>query len=196
MKQFLILLLLSANTFAQLSPPNKTPIQKHKEIPEFMGIEVDGTMYDIKSQFEAKGFKVKESTKTTLYMTGTLIGDNLEIVASFTPTTKKCYQIAVFMPKENNWYDIKAEYKKYVKLLTDKYGTPTDKFEFFESPYYEGDGYEMSAVGLEKCTYFTYWKKGYGVQISKYKQIKITYENMEMSDQQTEEKEAIDKNIF
>ena len=44
-----------------------------------------------------------------------------------------------------------------VELFTKKYGEPKDHFEFFSSPYYEGDGYELQALRKEKCNYISFW---------------------------------------
>jgi hypothetical protein len=49
-------------------------------------------------------------------------------------------------------------------LLRSKYGKG-ESYEDFESPYYEGDGYEMTAVRIGKCNYFTKYKLTNGMII-------------------------------
>jgi hypothetical protein len=143
---------------------------------EFMGVRPAGKKYEILAKFKAKGFHVTLEKENTLSMEGTMAGKKVELIASFTPISKTCWAFFVYLPVQNNWYDIKTSYQDYVDILTQKYGTPKAHYEFFTSPYYEGDGYEMSAIALEKCTYFTHWDT-IAVSISEFKQIKIQYEN-------------------
>lgn len=61
-----------------------------------------------------------------------------------------------------------------------KYGSPTSHYEFFKDPYYDGDGYELQALELDKCTYFTIWKLDYGnisIQMSSNASLWISYED-------------------
>ena len=56
----------------------------------------------------------------------------------------------------------------------------TDDFEFFSSPF--EDGYELRAVGADKCSYASFFSEigGHiGVQVSPDKCIKVTYEDDE-----------------
>lgn len=183
MKKVLLftLLLLSINLYAQ----------------EFMGIKVDGTKEQLISKFTEKGFKVISNQKGSLVVDGGTIGSTpIEVVILFTPKTKVAWKFAVFLPKQTDWYTIKAEYQKYKDLFISKYGEPESDYHFFSTPYYEGDGYEMSAVGLEKCTYSCFWKDYYAIEISKYKQVKITYENPTNTLLNRKEKTEIESNSF
>ena len=42
-------------------------------------------------------------------------------------------------------------------VLTTKYGAPINCFEYFKSPYEEGDGYEEQAIKLSKAVFTCYW---------------------------------------
>jgi hypothetical protein len=48
-------------------------------------------------------------------------------------------------------------YTDLKRALTAKYGKPDSDFAFFNSPYYEGDGYEESAIKLGKGTFSAFW---------------------------------------
>lgn len=164
---------------------------------EFMGIKVDGTKTDLVTKFKAKGFKVTSNQEGSVIMDGGNIGGTeVEIVILFTPKTKVAWKFAVFLPKRIDWYTIKAEYEKYKELFVTKYGEPESDYHFFSSPYYEGDGYEISAIGLEKCHYACYWKDYYSIEISKYKQVKISYENPTNTLLNKQEKTKIETNSF
>jgi hypothetical protein len=106
----------------------------------------------------------------------------------------------VYFEEEVSWSLLKRTYNKFVNILTDKYGSPTGNLESFKDPYYEGDGYETSALTLEKVNWFTYWSNQPNlyllVEISKYKQVKIVYENSKLTDLATEEYKKVDSKIF
>lgn len=167
---------------------------------EFLGVKVDGTKQEVINKFIAKGFRVvpiKNGIQTATTMKGNYAGTNYEIIIINTPITKKVWKIAVYLPEQISWYSLKSEYNKYLEILTSKYGQPDNSYDFFSSPYYEGDGYEMTALAIEKCNYASYWLDVIiSIEISKYKQIKISYENKANSDLDDQEKEKLNKNVF
>jgi hypothetical protein len=59
-----------------------------------------------------------------------------------------------------------------------------DNYAFFKSPYEEGDGYEMTAVAVEKCFWLSAWEANatypnqtIAVRITKSKRVSLVYEN-------------------
>ena len=77
-------------------------------------------------------------------------------------------------------------------MFVKKYGNPTNNYEFFSKPYYEGDGYELSALRNEKCHYISAFETKNGVvylEISKFKKIEINYEDKANSNIMDREKE-------
>jgi len=164
---------------------------------EFMGVKVEGTRTQIIEAFKAKGFRVTKNSpeEKSIIMKGIINSKEIELFASFTPQSKKCWAFNVYLPEQTSWYDIKKEYNDYLDILIDKYGQPNNKYNFFSSPYYEGDGYEMSALRLEKCTYAAFWDF-VSIQISKFKQVKIHYENATNAALDDEEKKKINLNNF
>lgn len=163
---------------------------------EFMGIKVDGSRQEILSKFKAKGFTYSTEKKNVIVLSGDVGGREAQVFCSFTPKSGKCWKITVFMPEQTSWYSLKSEYEKYVGIMTEKYGKADKSYEFFSSPYYEGDGYELTAVQIEKCTFASFWGVKYSVQISKFKQVKIGYENPVNSKLDDDEKEENNSKIF
>jgi hypothetical protein len=125
-------------------------------------------------------------------------GTEYELFISFTPKTKQVWKLSVFLPEVTSWSRIKSEYENYLGLLTEKYGSPEKAYTFFSTPYYEGDGYEMSAIKLEKCHYSAFWSDSIGIwiEISKFQQVKIVYENAKNSAINDFEKKQINSQIF
>ncbi len=164
---------------------------------EFLGVKVDGKKETVIAAFKSKGFAPSgEMSDNVVTMKGVAAGKNIEINIVSTPLTKTVWKFSVYLPKQSNWYSLKAQYEEYLKLLTEKYGEPTNMYNFFSSPYEEGDGYEMTAVYAEKCHYAAFWKQGYAINISQWKQVNIVYENDVNSDLNRKEKDQVNKNIF
>ena len=168
---------------------------------EFIGIKVDGNINDVVEKFKGKGLKVSNrgsSTPNVISMEGIVGNRNLELNIVCTPTTKIVWKFAVYLPKQTLWTSLKSEYEEYLDLLTKKYGKPKSTYNFFSSPYKEGDGYEMTAVAVEKCTYSAFWPGNLGlyIEISKWKQVKINYENRTNSALSKIEQDEIKNKIF
>lgn len=165
---------------------------------EFLGIKPEGSRLEVVNKFIAKGFKVKpqSANQNVTSMVGNYAGTIYEVNIVNTPTSKKVWKIAVYLPEETNWYSLKDTYEKYVETLTKKYGDPSKSYAFFHSPYYEGDGYEMNAVRLEKCSYLTFWGETIYIEITQWRQVRISYENPVNADLKEKETEKLNSNIF
>jgi hypothetical protein len=157
---------------------------------EFMGVKIDGCGKNQAVQrFIQKGFKTEKQDKTWTQMFGMFNNKKVELYLSYTPVTGKFWKVSIYFPKENDWYTIKNDYFYFKKVLTEKYGEPSNVYENFSSPYFEGDGYEMSAIVLEKCDYVSIWLDiSILLEISKYKQIMLSYENPILSEINDKEK--------
>lgn len=163
---------------------------------EFLGIKVDGNRQTCINKFLAKGFKVSiPPSKTVTSMKGTVGGQPIELLIVVTPTSQKVWKFTVYLPEQNTWENLKYNYNYYVDLFTKKYGEPTNSYSNFNSPYSEGDGYEITGVVVEKCNYSAYWKDVY-IEITKWKQVCINYENEVNGELNTQEKEQLNLNIF
>ena len=160
----------------------------------FDGVKIDGSLNSKIQQYRAKGYVLNKIIPNGAIMKGNAAGRSIELFIFTTEKTKLVYKMVVYLPKHNVWSNIKEEYTKFVDLFIDKYGQPDSEFDFFRDPYYEGDGYEMSAISLEKVVCSAFWinknNTTISVSISKYKQVEITYENdknMEMAQRESSE---------
>lgn len=183
MKKLSLLLLLISCTFITYSQ-------------EFMGIKVEGTRESVIAKYKAKGFKVSiPPSDKVVTMEGIVDNNKVEVLIVSTPVTHKVWQIQVYLPRDASWGDIKHRYESYLSLLTEKYGAPYSSFNFFKDPYYEGDGYEMSAITLNKVVYSAFWEN-VAISISEWKQVCIKYENTENSKLDGEESKTINQAIY
>lgn len=168
---------------------------------EFLGIKVEGNREQVISLFKSKGFVLSsgnDMSKNVVRMEGNAAGKKIELGIVSTPISKTVWKFAIYLPEQSTWSSLKSDYEEYLKILTDKYGEPKSKYNFFSSPYKEGDGYEMTAVSVEKCGYAAFWpdNKNISLKISKWKQVCINYENTVNSALDDKEKATINSNTF
>lgn len=182
MKQLIVLLglLLSVSAFSQ----------------KFDGISIGGDFNTTYNLFLKKGYSATEpAIENGVGMKGYINGMRVEVYLIYTPKSKKVHTCLVYLPKRNSWTDLSIDFDKYVEIITEKYGEAKDIYKTFRDPYYLGDGYELQAITLEKASYFAYWNDGQAsvaVQITKYQQLLVQYENnANMAIKKAEEKSII-----
>lgn len=172
-----------------------------QDVPLFYGIKIDGTYENFDRELKNKGFHFLEKVENSnVYIyKGVFLSQSVELFVVVTPTTKLVWKVSVYFPEYSrsaSWIEIKGDFISLKEQLTTKYGTPTDDFKFFSSPYNEGDGYEMTAVKIGKCSYFTAWSnnvKAVTLQIGEHS-LKLSYENSINAAKAKEEKQKINKN--
>lgn len=177
----IVAVLMIANSYAQ----------------EFMGVKVGGTPAEVIKKMTEKGFTLekKNPDNSQLTMKGKVGNEEIEFLAAFTPTSKVCWKFIVYFEEQNDWYSLKAKYTQKLNMLKEKYGEPTNDFSFFSKPYYEGDGYEMTAVRIEKAHYSAFWAN-MSIEISKYKQVCIGYENPDNVAKKNDETSKLNQSAF
>lgn len=144
---------------------------------EFLGVKVGGTRQECIKKFVAKGFIIQKGTTNVVTMLKGYAGNMpVELFITNTQISKKVLRFTVYLPKESSWSVLKETYNTFLSVLTSKYGEPNSSYANFVDPYYEGDGYEMSAIELDKCNYSAFWDN-ISIDISKYKQVRFYYEN-------------------
>jgi len=179
---FLLLITISVKSFSQ----------------SFNGVEISGNISAAVEKFKLKGFKLSKKEENIYIMSGVLFNEQIELFLFATPITRQYAKCVVYFP-ESSWYSLKRDYTKFVNLFDEKYGYHTSQYEFFSDPYYEGDGYELNALMLDKCTYATFWelaKVSMSVSISKYKQVKLVYENTSIMNALQTERQKQQSRIF
>ncbi len=169
----------------------------------FNGVKIGGTMAQMKFKLEQKGFKTDEIKSNIIWMLGKMATKDVMIGICGTPKTKTAWKvIVIFTDEKVGWYSMKSEYYDTKEILTKKYGSPQECFEYFKSPYYEGDGYEKQAITNEQATFSCYYegveenKMNLSISISKSFNVLIAYENIELSKLFNSEKELIEQNSF
>lgn len=130
---------------------------------KFMGIPIDGTLTSFGTKLSEKGF-VKKSVEGNIHIfKGQFTGKNVDVLVLGSEKTLTVWKVVVWFEKEKSWSSIKSMFEDYKEMFNGKYGVPSNDFHFFSKPYYEGDGYEMQALRMDKCTYSTFWDTLQGI---------------------------------
>lgn len=147
----------------------------------FDGVKIEGAFNSVIEKYKTKGYRLVEKNNDYCQMSGNLNSENIELWLYCSPKSKIATKAVIFFTQKNTWRDLKGQYNIYKGIFTEKYGEPK-VYEYFSTPYEEGDGYEVQAIGLEKCTYMSFWldynNTNMMVSISKYKQVQVSYENI------------------
>lgn len=170
----------------------------------FLGVPISGNVATTIANFKAKGFKFVKQEQYSVSMSGIVDFTPVELYIYNTPTSKQTCKFVIYFDERNSWISLKDDYDRFVTKLTNKYGAPDKNIEEFITPYESGDGYELSAIQLEKAVFSSFWFAGgyersnlsMSVSISKYKQLKVTYENDKLMDKLADEKAKLDYTNF
>lgn len=165
---------------------------------KFKNIPIDGTVTSFISKLKAAGLKHYSDTGINEVLDGTFAGmNNCKVIFASSDKTKTVFRVAVITENEVSWRSLKNTYNTVKETYNNKYGEGRS-YEFFEDPYYEGDGFEFQALRRDKCTYATFYTtpegnisiqmKGSSTSSEGY--LLITYEDDKNFDKAKEEREA------
>lgn len=146
----------------------------------FKGVSMNCTLSSFVSQLTTKGYTKLYMNDRGAVLSGDFAGkQDCKIIVLSTSSSKVVWKVAVQFPEKVSWRSLKTEYETLKESYTEKYGNP-ETFEFFSTPYYEGDGYELQALSLEKCTYTSFFSSPQGnicLKITNDKCVQVGYED-------------------
>lgn len=157
---------------------------------KFMGIEMNCAVDIAMLDLEKKGFEIIDIRKEGYIMSGKFIDRNALVTLHATPKTNLFYRANIFFNEHNSWYSLKSEFLEVVKYYKAKYKSISSSRTFID-PYYEGDGYELQGVSMDKCFYYERFEAEGGkisIEISDMKRVQIRYEdknNAKKNEQET-----------
>jgi hypothetical protein len=166
----------------------------------FDGVPISGDLPTAIARYKAKGYTLDKYTSSGVILNGKILSNNIQLFIFVTPKSKKVYKMVAYLDEDFSWSSLKNNYNRFLNIFIDKYGNPDGSYESFTTPYFEGDGYELSAVGLDKVNYSAYWLNKYAmnlaIEISTFKQVKLTYENKELMSIKRTEQAQIEASAF
>jgi len=157
---------------------------------KFMGIEMNCVVDIAMLDLEKKGFEIIDIRKEGYIMSGKFIDRNALVTLHATPKTNLLYRANIFFNEHTSWYSLKSEFLEVVKYYKAKYKSISSSRTFID-PYYEGDGYELQGVSMDKCFYYERFEAEGGkisIEISDMKRVQIRYEdknNAKKNEQET-----------
>jgi len=106
------------------------------------------------------GFKLISSDNGITTLQGEFAGFKDCIIGIPTLNNKDLVAIvAIIFPEQKTWSMLSSNYFSLKKLLTEKYGEPSECVEKFESELMASDDNgKMMEVGLDNCKYFTIYE--------------------------------------
>jgi hypothetical protein len=157
---------------------------------KFNGVELNQNAQVVINSFIAKGWVQSNKTKDYTTLKGKIANEEVLLTIYPTITSRKCRKIMALYTSPDSWDEAVSLYEQKCEIITNKYGSPVFINETFYDPYYLGDGYEIQALGNDKCEYLRIWEKivGYpnvtiGVEIGNAGMVMVAYEintNMEL----------------
>ena len=168
----------------------------------FDGVKIGGTMAQMRFKLEQKGYKLDEVKNNAVWMKGTLANKKVSVGIIGSLKSKTVWKVVAFFDSKNDWYSLKNEFESINNILAKKYGETESCYRFFSTPYYEGDGYEISALANDKVTFACYYKNKeegkltLSIEINSSACILLSYENIENTILMNKEKEEAEMSSF
>jgi hypothetical protein len=151
----------------------------------FSGIPLSGNVDVFRQKLATKGFVYQKTIASGYLYTGKIANEKVDVYVMHTRKNRYVYKVVVYFPENFTFERLIANYEEKVAVLISKYGEPSDSFDYFTSPYFYGDGYELQAVSSGNYTKFCVWTEGVHsdfpklVQVSRTNCVMIMYENTE-----------------
>ena len=138
----------------------------------------------IKEKMQQAGFAFDQIDEDgDLVFTGSVMNTDTKVYALMTPKGVHKIIVNIMTPDEQAF----ATYDLMRANLIKKYGEPTESIRTFESPYFEGDGFEQTAVKTGQAKIVSYWvnesdparASGFMVELTDRLTVHVTYESPE-----------------
>lgn len=127
---------------------------------KFKGVPIDGSLFEFTSKMKAKGFEYMGAEDGMAVFTGEFAGyKQCYIIAKSLKSTNKVSQVAVAFGEYDTWSRLHNSYATLKSMLTQKYGSPTEEIEKFESSIEPTDDNDkLYEVQFNRCKYISLWE--------------------------------------
>lgn len=120
----------------------------------FKGVPIDGTLTSFVSKMKQKGLSHLATRDGTAVLEGDFAGYKGCTIAASEYETGMVNRVVVIFPEKDTWTGLYGDYITIKKLLTQKYGEPTDVIEEFQGYSNPSDDNErMFRVKYDQCKY-------------------------------------------
>ncbi len=165
MKGFFSTLFFTISVLASFAQA-KSDSSKHLS---FKGVPIDGTLDAFVLKMKKNGFAHTGTDDGLAVLKGDFASYRSCVVGVSTLKTKDLVsKIVVLFPDRDTWSSLSSNYFTLKEMLTEKYGSPSDcveKFQSYTDPKNDND--KMFEVKLDKCKYLTIYETEKGtIQLS------------------------------
>jgi hypothetical protein len=150
------------------------------EVRMFANVPWGSDLGTVKSRLEAANFQVtKIDEDGDPHFEGMLFAQKVAGFVIF--ANGGAAKVFVRLATPDN--DARDVYKTVKDALTGKYGAASNEYAFYESPYFEGDGFEEQAIRIGKGHFAAFWTTEnsqlgtMSVKVSEALTVDVTYES-------------------
>jgi len=122
---------------------------------------------------------------------GLVKGQPTVLVYSFTPFTKRLWEVTLIIGNPQRFKPARNQYIRYRNALIDAYGKPSHSYEFVSNPYWLGDNRQEEALHEGKYNLSDFWMNNptgiLGMAITPEGWTCITYDSRQFSRMAREE---------
>jgi hypothetical protein len=135
----------------------------------FKSVPIDGTLNEYVSKMKKSGFTHLSTEDGTAILNGDFAGyKDCHVGVSTLKQKDLVHKIAVIFPNKDTWSTLSSNYFDLKKMLTEKYGEPSnvvEKFDGYSQPRDDDD--KMYKVKFDNCKYYSIWETDKGdIQLS------------------------------
>lgn len=164
MKKYLLLVL----AFSSFTSIQAQFISEHLS---FKGVPIDGKLEEYVSKMKQNGFTHIQTDNGTAYLNGDFAGYKDCYVGVTTLKQKDLvHKISVVFSEKDTWSKLSTNYFELKKMITEKYGKPTEEVEKFDVSSYaqpKDDNAKLYEEKFDRCKYYTIWQTEKGeIQLS------------------------------
>jgi hypothetical protein len=126
----------------------------------FKGVPIDGTLAEYVLKMKQNGFNHIGTEDGTAILKGDFAGyKDCTVGVSTLKQTDLIHKIAVIFPKKETWDTLFGNYSELKEMLSEKYGTPSDVIEKFDTRLEPRDNKDkMYEIGMDRCKYRSVWQ--------------------------------------
>jgi len=157
MKKKIILFIVVLNTMVSFAQNQANDNSSDHLL--FMGIPIDGTVHEFTLKLEQKGFTINNTKDETVILSGDFaMYKDCSVLVTFQKQKDLVYSASVIFPYCNTWDILSSNYFSLKKMLTVKYGEPSESEERFQNSQPNDDNSKMYAVQMDRCKFKTTYK--------------------------------------
>lgn len=123
----------------------------------FKGVPIDGSLKEYVSKMKAAGFTYLGTSDGTAILQGDFAGFKGCIIGVSTLKNSDVVNtIGVIFPEKDDWSSLESNYLTLKRMLTTKYGKPsecTEEFQGYGSPRDNND--KLYRLKMDRCSYIT-----------------------------------------